>query len=120
MSTGRPPAPEVASISTSASPAPAGRATGTITPVEVSLCAQATTSAPPVARPAADRGRVGRVAGVGRDDDRVLEERRAGGDVGELLRELAVGQVQRARAATRPNAAASQKAVAPPLPSATS
>jgi hypothetical protein len=45
ISTGRPAAPEVASIRTSASPAAAGRSTGTITPVDVSLCAQATTSA---------------------------------------------------------------------------
>src|SRR6185369_894936 len=42
MSTGRPPAAEVASMSTSASPW--GRTTGTATPVEVSLWAQATTS----------------------------------------------------------------------------
>src|SRR3982751_2884475 len=42
MSTGRPPPPEVASITTRASPA--GRSTGTITPVDVSLWAQATTS----------------------------------------------------------------------------
>ena len=52
-------------------------------------------------RPAAlacgpDARRVRRVAGIGRDHDRVLQERRAGGDGGELLRELAEGQVQRA------------------------
>ena len=41
MSTGRPPAADVASIAIRASPAPAGRCTGTATPVEVSLCAQA-------------------------------------------------------------------------------
>src|ERR1700760_4085759 len=41
MSTGRPPAAEVASIAISASPEPAGRCTGTATPVEVSLCAHA-------------------------------------------------------------------------------
>ncbi len=45
MSTGSPAAPEVASISTRASPASPGRTTGTITPVEVSLWAQASTSA---------------------------------------------------------------------------
>ena len=43
-STGSPPAAEVASISTSACSEPTGRITGTMTPVEVSLCAQATTS----------------------------------------------------------------------------
>jgi hypothetical protein len=49
MSTGRPAAPDVASISTSVSSVPAGRLTGTITPVDVSLWAQAitSTSSPP-------------------------------------------------------------------------
>ena len=41
MFTGRPPAADVASIAISASPEPSGRSTGTATPVEVSLCAQA-------------------------------------------------------------------------------
>ena len=41
-------------------------------------------------------GRLGRVAGRGLDHDRVGQERRRGGRLGELLRELAVGQVQRA------------------------
>ena len=36
-----------------------------------------------------------RVAGLGLDHDRVGEERRAGGRLGELARELAVGQMQR-------------------------
>ena len=45
---------------------------------------------------------VGRVAGIGLDDHRVGQERRAGGDLGELRRELAVGQVvARARAPCR-------------------
>ena len=44
MSTGSPPAPDVASMTTSAPSDPAGRCTGTATPVEVSLCAQAMTS----------------------------------------------------------------------------
>src|ERR1700744_3287297 len=44
MSTGRPPAPEVASMTTSASPESAGRRTGTATPVDVSLWAHAMTS----------------------------------------------------------------------------
>ena len=38
--------------------------------------------------------RVGRVARLGLDHDRVGEEGRAGGRLGELLRELAVGEVQ--------------------------
>src|SRR3954469_14082080 len=47
MSTGRPPAPEVASTRTSASSsAPAGRTTGAITAVDVSFCAHAYTSTP--------------------------------------------------------------------------
>ena len=58
-STGRPPAPEVASISTSASPAPRAARPATITPVEVSLCAQAMTSA---ARRPRDRARARRRA----------------------------------------------------------
>ena len=41
---------------------------------------------------------LGRVAGLGLDHDRVGEERRAGGRLGELLRELAVGEVQGALA----------------------
>ena len=44
MSTGRPPAAEVASMTMSASPESSGRCTGTATPVDVSLCAQAMTS----------------------------------------------------------------------------
>src|SRR3954468_21025584 len=48
MSTGRPPAPEVASMTTSVSLplAPEGRAIWVMTPVEVSLWAQPTTSQP--------------------------------------------------------------------------
>jgi hypothetical protein len=47
MSTGRPPAPEVASTRTSApSSAPATRLIGMATPVEVSLCVRAYTSTP--------------------------------------------------------------------------
>ena len=38
--------------------------------------------------------RLRRVAGLGLDQDRVLEEGRAGGLLGELLRELAVGEVE--------------------------
>ena len=51
-------------------------------------------------------GRLRRVARVGRDHDRVVEERRVLRDRGELLRELAADQVQRA-ARTSPQAAAS-------------
>jgi hypothetical protein len=43
-------------------------------------------------------GRLGGVAGLGADDDRVRQERRALRDRRELLRELAEGQVQRALA----------------------
>ena len=42
--------------------------------------------------------RLGRVAGLGLDDDRVREERRAGGHLRELRRELAVGEVEGALA----------------------
>ena len=69
-SSGRPPAPEVASTSTRASPASAGRSTATMTPVEVSLWAQAIASAPGrraarARRPARPRPRSGR-AGTAR------------------------------------------------------
>ena len=63
-----------------------------MTPVEVSLWAQAITSTS-----ASALGR-GRVAGLGLDHDRVAEERRRRGRLGELLRELAVGEVERALA----------------------
>ena len=43
-------------------------------------------------------GRLGGVAGLGLDHDRVAEERRRGGRLGELLRELAVDEVQGALA----------------------
>ena len=69
-----------------------GARPSTITPVEVSLWAQAITSA------AGSAVGAGRVAGLGLDHDRVGEERRAGGRLGELLRELAVGEVQGALA----------------------
>ena len=71
---------------------PAGRRTSTMTPVEVSLWAQAMTSAPRVG------DRLGRVAGLGLDHDRVGEERRAGGRLGELRGELAVDEMQGALA----------------------
>ena len=99
-STGRPPAPEVASISDERV-ARAGRAArpGTITPVEVSLCAQASTSAPAVARPArptpagsgASPGSAAITIGSSRNGAPVRDRR-------ELLRELAEGEVQRALA----------------------
>ncbi len=90
MSTGRPPAADVASIAISASPEPSGRCTGTATPVEVSLCAQAMRSTD-----GSDCG-FGALPGVGLDDDRVADERVLGHRRGELAAELAVGQVQRA------------------------
>ena len=65
-------------------------------------------------------GGVGRVAGLGGDDDRVLRgTARPPVTLANLLRELAVGQVQRALA-DEAEGGASQKAVVPPLPSATS
>ena len=63
-----------------------------MTPVEVSLCAQAITSA------AGSATGLGSVAGIGLDQDRVAEERRGGRRLGELLRELAVDEVQGALA----------------------
>ena len=91
-STGSPPAPEVASTSTSASPASAGRRTSTITPVEVSLCAQAIASAAGSATGSgAPPGSASTSTGSPRNG-------RAGGHRGELARELAVGQVQGALA----------------------
>ena len=65
------PRPDVASISTSASPEPAGRCTGIITPVDVSLCGHVITSA----SGSLDGSR--RIARIGGDDDRIGEERRA-------------------------------------------
>ena len=63
-----------------------------MTPVEVSLWAQAIASA------SGSAVGLGRVAGLGLDHDRVGEEGRRGGRLGELLRELAVGEVQGALA----------------------
>ena len=88
---GRPP-PEVPSTSTSASPAPSGRSHRDHDP-----------GGGLVVRPGDDvRGRVGarlgRVAGLGLDHDRIGQERRRGGRLRELARELAVAEVQRALA----------------------
>ena len=90
MSTGRPPAAEVASMTMSASPEPSGRCTGTATPVDVSLCAHAMTSTD-----GSDCG-LGALPGSALMIDRVADERVLGDRGGELRAELAVGQVQRA------------------------
>ena len=88
MSTGRPPAPEVASIATSApSSAPSTRLTGAITPVEVSLCGQAYRSTPASATATGSR------AGVGLHDGRVGQVRRELRGLGELRGELTEAQV---------------------------
>ena len=93
MSTGRPPAPEVASITTSW---PVDRLGGPhdrhATPVEVSLWAQARTSQDGSACGS------GAVPGSALTTTRVGEERRALRGLGELRGELAVGEVQRALA----------------------
>ena len=75
---------------------PAGARTGTITPVEVSLCAQASTSAPSCAAAGPQPAGSGRIARIGGDHQRLAQEGRAGGDRRELRRELAVGEVGRA------------------------
>ena len=79
-------------MSTSESPESVGRLTSTMTPVEVSLWAQASTSASGVG------ARLGGVPRLGLDHDRVGEERRRGRHLGELARELAVAEVKRALA----------------------
>src|SRR3954447_4713793 len=114
MSTGRPPAPEVASTSSSApSSAPSTRRTGAITPVEVSLCAQAYTSTPGSAR---GRGRVP-----------VADSITVGSARNGALRAAVANFEENSpkdrcwlRSRIRPNVATSQNAVAPPLPSTTS
>ena len=72
----------------SASPEPAGRRTGTATPVDVSLCAQAITST--------DGSDCGSGALPASDlmIDRIADERVLGDRGGELRAELAEGQVQ--------------------------
>ena len=84
-----------------------------MTPVEVSLWAQASTSAAGSA--------TGSGASPGSASITIGSARKgaAGGRLGELLRELAVGQVEGA-IAHEPGLAASQKAVVPPLPRAIS
>src|SRR5215468_10689037 len=114
MSTGSPPAPEVASMSTSASSsAPAGRRTGAITPVEVSLCAQAYASTPASARGS------GLVPGA---ELITVGAPRNGAPLTTVtnLAENSPNDRCWARSRISPNAAMSQNAVLPPLPSTTS
>ena len=87
-STGRPPAPEVASIRTRLSPRARGRSTATITPGRGLVVGPRDH----VGGRVGDRDR--RVARLGLDDDRIGQEGGAGRRLGELRRELAVGQVQ--------------------------
>ena len=74
----------------------AGRSTGAMTPVEVSLCAQR------VDVDAVLRRRQRQRAGLALGDHRVGEERRLGDAGGELGGELAVGAEARARSRIRP------------------
>ena len=91
-STGRPPAPEVASTRTSASPASAGRSTGD------HHAGRGLVVGPGDRVGGRVGGRRGRVARLGLDHDRLGQERRRRGRLRELARELAVGQVQGALA----------------------
>ena len=93
----------------------AGRRTGTATPVDVSLCAQAIDVTDGSATRLRGAARVGLDRRSGRRGTGLLATRG-----GELRAELAVGQVQRALRRPGPKAAASQNAVVPPLPSTTS
>ena len=112
MSTGRPPAAEVASTRTSAPSVPSGRATGAITPVEVSLCAHAYASMPASARAA------GALPGSARSTEG-SPRNGAPAVTSANFEENSPNTRCCARSRTSPNAAASQNAVAPPLPSTT-
>src|SRR5690625_1306736 len=114
MSTGMPPAAEVASMITRASSAlPAGRSITVATPVDVSLCGHAHTSTDgPAAGRGADPGPASTISDSARN--------------GAVL--VAVANFDpnspnwawEARDRTSPHAAASQNTVEPPLPSTTS
>jgi len=95
------------------SASPAGRATGAMTPVEVSFCAQATTSTP-----SADCG-----SGASPGSAVTTTGSPRNGAPCATLANLAENSPKERcseRSRIRPNAAMSQKQVAPPLPSATS
>src|SRR4051812_21633524 len=114
MSTGSPPAPEVASMSTSASSsAPSTRRIGAITPVDVSLCGQAYASIP---ASALDSARVPGSALI------TLGSPRNGAACAAAANFAENSPNDRCwlRSRIRPNVATSQNAVAPPLPSTTS
>src|SRR6267154_175974 len=113
MSTGRPPAADVASTATNASPDPSGRCTGTATPVEVSLCAQAMRSTD-----GSDCG-FGALPGsaltmMGSPTNGFLATHEANFELNSPYVRCSE------RLSIRPNAAASQNAVEPPLPRTTS
>src|SRR5699024_1825048 len=132
MSTSSPPAPEVASMTTRASSSmSSGRAIDVATPVEVSLCGQASTSAassPEVASAGeGTRGAEARAAGLGiadvpgsaastSEDSRWGAPSVAFANVGPNSPKVACA----ARRRTRPKAATSQNTVDPPFPSTTS
>jgi hypothetical protein len=104
----------VASTSVSApSSVPAGRVTGTATPVEVSLCGVQYASTPDSAtRPGAEPGSALRTVGWPRN-----------GASATALANLAPNSPKLAnwaRSRMSPNVATSQKAVVPPLPRTTS
>ena len=113
MSTGRPPAADVASMRTNASPEPAGRWTGRATPVEVSLCAQAIAST--------DGSDVGTGALPGSALMTIGSPMNGLAATAEATFALNSPKVRCSDLESiRPNAAASQNAVAPPLPRITS
>ena len=99
--------------STTTSASPGGRRTSIITPVEVSLCAQAITSASPGSRSSgALPGSAACTIGSARKGARAVAS--ANFDENSPLTRW------QERSATSPNAATSQNAVAPPIPRQTS
>src|SRR6187402_580384 len=113
MSTGRPPAPEVASMTINLPSEPAGRCTGTETPVDVSLCAQAMRSTD-----SSDCGfgalPASALTMIGSPTNGFLATQ----DANFALNSPNVRCSE--RLSTSPKAAASQNAVDPPLPRMTS
>ena len=113
MSTGRPPAPDVASIATSLPSLPAGRDTGRATPVEVSLWAQPMRST--------ESSEVGSGAVPGSELTTTGSARNGAPFATEANFAENSPKVRCSeRSRISPTAAASQKAVVPPLPRTTS
>ncbi len=107
-----PPAALVASITVSAPASPSTRVTGAMTPVDVSFCGQAYTSMPSAASGRARRpGSALRTSGASSQGAAAAAANFAPNSPNEA---------SCARRSMRPNAAASQNAVEPPLPSTTS